>query len=301
MIQIHPKVEQMGGVKWDASMTDAAARSAKVYQEKMNKGRRLPKRLNEVEEISKAKAVHIFNVGPFNDPHVFLGSWGQVHIPACPKGVDYVYVCEVPGIFMETIPGEDKFEGEDISGNYIAQEILGEGPDLRNYSGESRRNTGLFIGSVRGPAGATPLREEVLEAQAAVNQYLYDLVLEANGAWGTGNDAEFKSRVGSKHYLAAELTGQTGVPWFKAKVAPPKAETIPCDNCGEQRNPKYPTCQKCNMVIDRELYNQKFGNPSAAPVAATPVAQDAPVKSEAEIELERARAENERLKAGKGK
>lgn len=279
MIQIHPKIEQMGGVKWNIGMTQEAERATKLHTERMNKSRRLPRQLREVDTVSESMSVHIFNVGPFTE-RVFLGTWGDVTIPACPAGTDYVYVCKVPGVYVETIPGEDKFDGEQVSGSYIAQEILGEGPDLRNYRGESRKRTGLFMGSVRGPGGDKPLPEEVESAKEAVAQYLHELVLEANGAWGSGNDAEFKSQVGSKHYLAAQLTGQTDVPWFKAKLAPKKEALVNCPNCGTEKSPKYPTCKECGHR-DEELYQKLFGGkkePSAA-----------------EQEVQRLRAENEAL------
>lgn len=253
MIQIHPKIAQIGGVKWDIGMTQEAERASKKHQERMNKGRRLPRQLKEVDAISDSTSVHIFNVGPFQE-RVFLGSWGDVTIPPCADGQPWVHVCTIPGVYVETIPGEDKFDGEQVSGFYIAQEILGEGPDLRNYRGESRKRIGVFIGSVRGPNGAEPLPEEVEAAKDAVAQYLHDLVLEANAAHAMG-PAEAANTIGTKHRLAAQLTGRTDLDWFKAKTPEKK---IPCPACGTPKSGNFPVCAQCGHR-DEELYEKLFG------------------------------------------
>lgn len=249
-------------------MTQAAEREVRMYNEKMRKGRRLPPVLREVQAISDMRAVHIFNVGPWADK-VRMGSWGEVNIPPCPKDQRYIHVHTFPGIYNEPQPDAEKFTIDQVSGAYMAQCVLGEGPDLRNVPvSESRVKHGVFIGSVTGPEGLVPQDWEVDKALAALDSELDDLIQTANRAWEIGGK-EPDLVIGSRHRLAATLKGRTDLKWMNKETT---QKMIDCVNCGEKRNPIYPTCPHCKVVVDQALYNERFGGAPTQAQAAAPAA-----------------------------
>tara|TARA_R110000868_G_scaffold148647_2_gene370715 strand:- start:1393 stop:2217 length:825 start_codon:yes stop_codon:yes gene_type:complete len=266
-MELHPKIAQ-NPVQWTPAMSQAADRETRLYNERMRRGRRLPPVLAEVSKISDMQQVHVFNVGPWADK-VLMGSWGSVAIPACPKDKKYIHVHTFPGIYNEPQPAEDKFTIDQVSGSYMAQCLLGEGPDLRNVPmSESRKKYGVFIGSVVGPEGVVPQDWEIEAALAALDAELDDLIAVANRAWEIGGK-EPDLVIGSKNRLAATIKGRTDVKWMNKQTT---QRQIPCINCGEQRNPIYPTCPHCKTVVDRELYDSTFGATSAnKPTVAPPL------------------------------
>lgn len=263
MIETHPKIAQAGGVQWSPAMRDSAERETRKYNESLRRGRRLPAVLKEVQKISDMQRVHIFNVGPWTD-NAMLGSWGSWLIPACPKGEKYVHVATLPGIYNEPQPEDGKFTIDQVSGAYIAQCILGQGPDLRNVPlSESRQPHGVFIGSVVGPNGITPLDSEIEAANFALDAYLDELIAEANRAHELGGK-ESELVISSKHRLAASVKGRVDLKWMNKQVS---ERLIPCVKCGTMRNPQYPVCATCRF--DHEMVAAQVAGPVAPPLSPT--------------------------------
>lgn len=253
-IETHPKIAA-NPVQWTTAARQQAERETRVYQESMKRGRRLPPVLKEIQRVAEREQVHIFNVGPWSES-VSLGSWGSVWIPACPKGDRYIHCHTFPGIYNEPYPGDGNFIVEPVPGMLMAQCLLGEGPDLRNTPlSESRRKYGVFIGSVVGPDGIKPMDAEINAAMKALEEYMHELILEANKAHADG-PREAESRIGSRHRLAAMIANRTDLPWIREQTP---QKRVPCQFCGEMISTNLAKCPKCMEIIDQARYNELRG------------------------------------------
>lgn len=232
--------------------------------------------LDEEQAASDAGAIHIFNVGPWND-WARLGSWGDFFLPAKPDNdlvqpqncgaeskrcvscrrdlgekhaanciqARFVYCCTVPGIYLEHgLNGEGEVQSKHIKGLLVAQNVVGEGDMLRGHNDDNRAKNGVFIGSVRGPHGRIPTIEDIERAEARLLTRFHELVDEANDAKALGGPNAVLS-INEKHHLAAKRINRMDLEWARDKNP---AVSFRCPGCGDPLPETAVSC-KCGRLI----------------------------------------------------
>ena len=207
----------LGNIDKSPGAARAAALAAQAYTDRARgKWGNPDPMLEEESEVSDARAIHIFNVGPWND-WARLGSGGDVFRPAKPDGQRYVYCCTVPGIYLEHgLNGEGEVQSKHIKGLLVAQNIIGEGDMLRGHNDDNRAKNGVFISSVRGMKNRTPTEEDLARAEARLIARFHELVDEANDARALGGPNAVLS-INEKHHLAAKRINRMDLDWARDK------------------------------------------------------------------------------------
>jgi hypothetical protein len=210
-----------------------------------------------VKKLARDTQLYIFNVGPWRLTRE-MGSVPTAIIPACPEGREYSEPYIVLGIDQEPYPvnettcamipksGPPGQEGGSAEGIYLAQQILGEGPQLNKR--ETWRRFGVFISKT-----APPSEHDVRTARAALYEHLGVLVKEANDSWALDRD---KGQIIQKdwHQRAAEMLHKTVAecPWMGDRQLGP--ERVPCPFCGQAIPITVAKCPNCKEVVNQALY-----------------------------------------------
>lgn len=198
-------------------------------------------------KTSEDNALHIWNVGPWND-WARMGSWGDWFLPAKPDNdkTRYVYCCSVGGAYLEYGMKESGgVDTETIDGEYVAQCIVGEGSLLRGHNDDNRASNGVFIGSVRGPKGRTaPTEEDLEKAESRLIARYHQLVDEANDARALGGPNATLS-INEKHHLAAKRINRMDLEWARDKNP---TLSFKCPGCGDNLPETAVSC-KCGRLI----------------------------------------------------
>lgn len=236
----------MPNVDWSPAMARAAEQAVAAFNARARGKWGTPKPLMGIlAKASEENTVHIFNVGPWND-WARLGSWGDWFIPAKPDNARFTYCCAVPGAYAEY--GMNDGGGittENIEGEYVAQCIVGEGPQLRGHNDDNRAQNGVFISSLRGPKGRhTPTIEDLEAAEARLLKRFHELVDEANEARALGGPQAFIS-INEKHHLAAKRINRMDLDWARDKNP---TVSFRCPGC-DRPLPETATICQCNRIL----------------------------------------------------
>lgn len=209
----------------------------------------VPPELEAIQEISEARKVYIFNVGPWQ--HIqYMGSLGRKIVPACPEGQKYSEPLVIPGIVEELYPDTEKsMKRIHHDGLKFAEAIVGIGPHM--LPGNSLTRVGVAI-CKQWP----PKKEEIAAAWNALAEgELADLIREANSAAATGPKA-MEETISPRHYMAARLLnkGVADCPWI-GRATETRAR-VECKFCGEPMKTGIPRCPNCKEIVDQELYDK---------------------------------------------
>lgn len=236
----------LGNIDKSPGAARAAALAAQAYTDRARgKWGNPDPMLDEEQEVSENRAIHIFNVGPWND-WARLGSWGDFFLPAKSEGQRFVYCCTVPGIYLEHgLNGEGDVQSKHIKGLLVAQNVIGEGDMLRGHNDDNRAKNGVFIGSVRGPRGRqAPTEEDILKAEARLLARFHELVDEANDARALGGPNAVLS-INEKHHLAAKRLNRMDLDWARDKNP---VVSFRCSQCNRPC-PETSTRCECGFVL----------------------------------------------------
>lgn len=210
---------------------------------------KVPQLLPLEVKMAKETCVWIFNVGPWS--HTALcGSWGRKYIPACPKDQPFAVMNPpIDGVFGEAIPGEgSQCELRRHEGMYWAEQIIGIGKGLNIR--DSLIKQGVFIGSVVGKEGATPKKDDLDRAKAALNDYYSELMREATAAYNI-SPAEAQSTINERHRLAAVELNKLDVPWLKQYTVEANQK---CPVCGTVSDPDVILCRQCRYIFNEKAW-----------------------------------------------
>lgn len=214
---------------------------------------KVPQMLPLEVKMAEETCVHIFNVGPFNH-QTYSGSWGKRYIPSCPEDKPWSAMAPpIPGVFSEPIPGEgSQCELRRHEGMFWARDILGMGRGMNPRDGIGRM--GVFIGSVVGPKGFTPLDSDLKTARDSLKEYYQDLMREATAAYNI-SPAEGLSVINERHRLAAVKLNNLDVPWLKQYTAEANQK---CPVCGVVSDTKAVMCSSshCGYIFREDEFKK---------------------------------------------
>lgn len=91
-------------------------------------------------------------------------------------------------------------------------------------------------------------RKDLLERAVAKQRRWYEELISAAGALWVQTQGNPKS-VNEDMKLAAKELGKNDLPWMQAAVDMTMQN---CPACGSIRNPNYPVCPNCKVVIDKD-------------------------------------------------
>lgn len=189
-----------------------------------------------ISQLAKERAVYIFNVGPKSWSRN-LGSLGNFHVPACPKGAKVSEPLKIDGVVLERIPTDmDRMANRYEEGIDIANDVMyigrGYTPDL------NREKWGLFISEVPKPTDA-----RISAAKGELLKTYNRLVAEADNLERNNK----RDQISDIHRDAAEALGVT-----KAWLAQTPYEASECPSCRKRIDTESVCCPECDAILDLE-------------------------------------------------
>lgn len=206
-----------------------------------------PRLLND---LTGKGVIRICNVGPWAY-HIERGSIHQ-DIPAFdreddPRKLGCALSEPMPAMRQEAkiiggggeVPHEYGYIFDD--GMQVAKELIGIGFGLPAHA--ALVQYGVFVS-----AGPMPTKEEIAEANRALQIYADRLVEEAREAFDKGRDEWYRTR-SDRHLWAGRLKGIQE----KWVAEDHQEQSVKCDMCGKFNPSGIAKCQ-CGRIIDFELY-----------------------------------------------
>jgi len=229
---------------------DKALQILSKWQQRQNRGRRVPQ-LSELEKQSnRDNAVHIYNVGPWEETTNDQGTLGTFHLIACPPNERYVRCLILDGTVSElVIDDETKFKRQGDPGRFVAEDILGLGK-MRDRK-RSLIHKGFFVGSKVGP-DAIPLEKELSSAKALLRAYMLGIFKDHDDAWALGPE-KFSQVSSVDGIMAARYLERVEVGWMKSSNP---THNVKCPKCGTRSEPDVMMCptMNCNHIFDVARY-----------------------------------------------
>jgi hypothetical protein len=231
-----------------------AAKNAQAFTRAMNAQRKVLPLAKQIEDLSIATQVHIYNVGPWD--HIReLGSAGTWFIPACKEGMKFARVLPIPGVFSELCVMDEKNMERKLEpggGRYIAEQIIGIGS--HRAPADSLIPMGVFIGGEEGPK-AKPTDVELKTAVATLHDFYNFLVLEAKLAFEEGKEKAAMT-ITDRHRVAAQKLKLDNEPWMTRQIVTGRQV---CPACGTPSGENVVLCPNCKFVLNEEKYNALKG------------------------------------------
>lgn len=206
----------------------------------------VPQVSETLRRIAEEKKVHIFNIYPVSW-RKSLGSLGTFTIPACADNgsqrpedwAPYSKALIVPGLVFESFDmGTKHLSMAHWDGMDVAKDILGLTDGL---AANSLERWGVFIA-----AGATPTKEELLQAKKRLSATMAEALQEGDRKW-RGSDKERKE-LSDYHKRAAQYLNQ------KREWDSLAAEQVSCKFCGEPIKPNLIKCPQCREILDHQRW-----------------------------------------------
>lgn len=254
----------------------------KALEEVRDSGRqrRIEPIAQPIQDVIRLNTVHVFNVGPWGYREN-MGSLGMFFIPACEVGApmewerlrmppsptgayvpdhweegelrvtdpktQYAAMKPLPGLMAEPLPvqqDESMWTMKD-TGRYFANELLGVGIGHARQNSHVRR--GCFIAE-----GKKPTEQELASARGELQQYMAEMILDADRAWAQGPmkaEAMIRPEI---HHVCAEWMNLTDRDWLRGTK--PQGR-IKCQMCGLMVDDGIATCSN-GHIVNGEAYKR---------------------------------------------
>lgn len=216
-------------------------------QRQLNAGRSLPPTLARIRQLQAEEVFPICNVGPW-DYRLERASL-MVYVPAYDASKDhkklgYAASEPMPDVRREAkIINEDEFGYFEDDGRQVARDLIGIGFGLPGRNALTQY--GVFV-----PAGKTPTKEEVADAQRQLSECVDRLIAEARDAYDKG-PVERAAVITERHLWAARQRGLNEA-WVHHQHT---QQSQQCEMCGKFNPSGIAKCA-CGHIVDIDLFKR---------------------------------------------